>query len=72
MEKYNPSTCVQFKPLSDDFALDEQAPGFRVLHLKQRVQTKFIVPKGAKKLIPKFGYSFLWFFSITLWLQNKA
>ena len=29
-----PSTCVQFKPLSEDFALDDQAPGFRVLHLK--------------------------------------
>ena len=29
-----PSTCVQFKPLSENFALDEQAPGFRVLHLK--------------------------------------
>ncbi|MGB8697611.1 3',5'-cyclic-AMP phosphodiesterase [Acinetobacter sp.] len=29
-----PSTCVQFRPLSEDFALDEEAPGFRVLHLK--------------------------------------
>jgi len=29
-----PSTCVQFKPLSEDFALDDQAPGFRVLHLR--------------------------------------
>ncbi|MCG2608566.1 MULTISPECIES: 3',5'-cyclic-AMP phosphodiesterase [unclassified Acinetobacter] len=29
-----PSTCVQFKPLSEDFALDNEAPGFRVLHLK--------------------------------------
>lgn len=28
-----PSTCVQFKPLSHDFALDETLPGFRVLHL---------------------------------------
>ncbi|WP_180080865.1 3',5'-cyclic-AMP phosphodiesterase [Acinetobacter sp. YH12201] len=43
-----PSTCVQFKPFSENFALDDQAPGFRVLHLKangeletqiQRVQT---------------------------------
>ncbi|CAB1219363.1 3',5'-cyclic-AMP phosphodiesterase [Acinetobacter bouvetii] len=33
-----PSTCVQFKPLSDDFALDDQAPGFRVLHLKANGQ----------------------------------
>lgn len=29
----SPSTCVQFKPLSHDFALDETLPGFRVLHL---------------------------------------
>ena len=30
-----PSTCVQFKPLSDDFALDNEIPGFRVFHLKE-------------------------------------
>ena len=30
-----PSTCVQFKPQSENFALDEQAPGYRVLHLKE-------------------------------------
>ena len=29
-----PSTCVQFKPKSHDFALDTIAPGYRVLHLK--------------------------------------
>lgn len=29
-----PSTCVQFKPFSEDFALDNEMPGFRVLHLK--------------------------------------
>lgn len=28
-----PSTSVQFKPLSDQFALDEQAPGYRILKL---------------------------------------
>lgn len=28
-----PSTCVQFKPKSKDFALDQRAPGYRVLHL---------------------------------------
>ncbi|MBF7681736.1 3',5'-cyclic-AMP phosphodiesterase [Acinetobacter sp. B5B] len=28
-----PSTCVQFKPKSKDFALDEAAPGYRVLKL---------------------------------------
>lgn len=30
-----PSTSVQFKPLSHDFALDQAAPGYRVLHLKE-------------------------------------
>lgn len=37
-----PSTCVQFKPLSEDFALDQVAPGFRVLHLQANglLQTK--------------------------------
>lgn len=28
-----PSTSIQFKPLSDKFALDEQAPGYRVVEL---------------------------------------
>ncbi|CAH0541346.1 3',5'-cyclic-AMP phosphodiesterase [Vibrio marisflavi] len=28
-----PSTCVQFKPISDDFALDDLAPGWRELEL---------------------------------------
>lgn len=30
-----PSTSVQFKPQSTDFALDQAAPGYRVLHLQQ-------------------------------------
>ena len=30
-----PSTCVQFKPFSQDFALDECEPGYRVLYLHQ-------------------------------------
>ncbi len=30
-----PSTCVQFKPHSDDFALDTQAPGYRYLSLNK-------------------------------------
>lgn len=30
-----PSTCVQFKPNSDDFALDSQAPGYRYLSLNK-------------------------------------
>lgn len=29
----SPSTCIQFKPLSDDFALDHTAPGWRQLSL---------------------------------------
>ncbi len=29
----SPSTCLQFKPLSDDFALDSMAPGWRALSL---------------------------------------
>lgn len=29
-----PATCAQFKPLSENFALDEAAPGYRYLHLK--------------------------------------
>jgi Icc protein len=28
-----PSTCIQFKPLSDGFALDESGPGWRYLTL---------------------------------------
>ncbi|WP_354623306.1 3',5'-cyclic-AMP phosphodiesterase [Psychromonas sp. MME2] len=30
-----PSTCVQFKPNSDDFALDSEAPGYRYLSLNK-------------------------------------
>ena len=29
-----PSTCIQFKPLSDYFALDSRQPGYRLLELK--------------------------------------
>jgi Icc protein len=29
----SPSTCAQFKPRSDDFALDDRPPGFRCLEL---------------------------------------
>lgn len=29
----SPSTCVQFTPQSEDFAVDDQAPGYRWLHL---------------------------------------
>ena len=29
-----PATCVQFKPLSQEFSFDPIAPGYRCLHLK--------------------------------------
>ena len=29
-----PATCVQFKPQSDDFGIDPQSPGFRILELE--------------------------------------
>ncbi|MNP44810.1 3',5'-cyclic adenosine monophosphate phosphodiesterase CpdA [compost metagenome] len=29
----SPSTCIQFKPLSDGFSLDESGPGWRYLTL---------------------------------------
>jgi len=29
-----PSTCIQFKPLSENFTLDTQMPGYRYLHLE--------------------------------------
>jgi len=37
-----PSTCIQFKPHSDDFALDESAPGYRwiTLHSDGRIETQ--------------------------------
>jgi Icc protein len=30
-----PSTCVQFEPDRDDFAIDDNAPGYRVFNLEQ-------------------------------------
>jgi Icc protein len=37
-----PSTCIQFKPKSDDFALDTIAPGYRMidLHDDGRIETE--------------------------------
>lgn len=29
-----PATCIQFKPLSQEFSIDKTAPGYRCLHLK--------------------------------------
>ena len=36
-----PSTCVQFKPGSEDFAVDDAAPGYRWfdLHADGRIET---------------------------------
>ncbi len=40
----SPSTCVQFQPKSEEFAIDNQLPGFRLLELKDdgSFQTKVI------------------------------
>ena len=40
----SPSTCIQFQPNSSEFALDSQAPGFRLLELKNNgsLNTKVI------------------------------
>ena len=38
-----PATCVQFKPLSQEFAFDEIAPGYRCLHLKNNGEFETIV-----------------------------
>lgn len=38
-----PSTCVQFKPNSDDFALDNESPGWRMLTLTREGELKLEV-----------------------------
>ncbi|NLS12324.1 3',5'-cyclic-AMP phosphodiesterase [Vibrio sp. SM6] len=43
-----PSTCVQFKPNSDDFALDRNAPGWRELTL----QPNGVIETQVKRLQP--------------------
>lgn len=40
-----PSTCVQFKPNSDDFALDDVAPGYRYLCLKATGEIETVVER---------------------------
>lgn len=40
-----PSTCVQFKPNSDDFALDSVAPGYRYLKLKASGDVETVVER---------------------------
>lgn len=48
-----PSTCVQFKPHSYDFALDIVAPGYRLLHLYEdgTLETKVY---RVQSLVPQF------------------
>lgn len=38
-----PSTCVQFRPQSDDFALDDLPPGYRTLRLREDGQLETAV-----------------------------
>jgi len=40
-----PSTCVQFKPNSDEFALDSVAPGYRYLSLKANGDIETVVER---------------------------
>lgn len=47
-----PSTCVQFKPKSENFALDEEAPGYRVLHLKQNGNFETRIHRINNDIIP--------------------
>lgn len=55
-----PSTCIQFKPGSADFAVDTEAPGFRHLWMLPdgRVQTEVfrIDPKGLEIDMDSKGY----------------
>lgn len=48
-----PSTCVQFKPLSDDFAIDDINPGYRWidLHADGRVETGVSRVEGVKFVV---------------------
>lgn len=38
-----PATCVQFKPLSQEFEFDKVAPGYRCLHLKSNGEFETVV-----------------------------
>ncbi|HEY9050446.1 MAG TPA: putative molybdenum carrier protein [Gammaproteobacteria bacterium] len=42
-----PSTCVQFKPLSEDFAIDNNQPGYRVFSLGENGQFSSEVKRSA-------------------------
>jgi len=46
-----PSTCVQFKPKSENFALDEEAPGYRVLHLKENGEFETKIHRISHKVV---------------------
>ncbi|RIZ54614.1 3',5'-cyclic-AMP phosphodiesterase [Vibrio sp. PID23_8] len=51
-----PSTCVQFKPNSDDFALDVQSPGWRELELHRNGEITTQVSRLADGLfLPDFA-----------------
>ena len=55
-----PSTCVQFAPGSQDFALDSKDPGYRrlVLHPNARIETKVvrISDEENRPLLTSSGY----------------
>ena len=55
-----PSTCVQFAPRSQDFALDDADPGYRrlVLHPNARIETQVvrISDKENRPLLTSSGY----------------
>ena len=46
----SPSTCVQFKPNSDDFAIDDSAPGYRYLSLRKDGSIKTRIERIQKDL----------------------
>ncbi|PKG40574.1 3',5'-cyclic-AMP phosphodiesterase [Psychromonas sp. Urea-02u-13] len=47
-----PSTCVQFKPNSDDFSLDSVAPGYRYLRLTASGEIETVVERINKDAFP--------------------
>lgn len=48
-----PSTCVQFKPYSEDFGIDERDPGYRIIRLDEEAFETEVVrcPMQVKKII---------------------
>ncbi|PKF79228.1 3',5'-cyclic-AMP phosphodiesterase [Vibrio sp. vnigr-6D03] len=51
-----PSTCVQFKPNSDDFALDNESPGWRMLTLTREGELKLEVGRLSDgEFLPDFS-----------------